>query len=170
VIAANDNEEWRQCVQAPDYMVSSLGRVRNARGKSLRLANTNERYPTLSLMVSGTPKRFALHVLVCTAFHGVKPSPRHEVMHENDDYSRHTKFNLHWGTSKENSAAKVRERRKWTDAEYLAVGFALRSGTSKRSLSRQFDCAKSQIQGMANSKRMQTLLAANDNTLMGVAA
>lgn len=49
------------------------------------------------------PKKVRLHVLVCEAFHGPKPSPKHEVNHK-DGVKPHCHCrNLEWATPKENN-------------------------------------------------------------------
>lgn len=64
-----------------------------------------------------TKKEYKVHVIVCTAFHGPKPSKLHEVGHEDDDRSNNHPNNLRWITRSENmikANKKMWEKRKRT--------------------------------------------------------
>lgn len=54
--------------------------------------------------VSGTDKykNFWFHILVCTAFHGPRPTPKHQVDHINRDKWDNRPENLRWVTCHEN--------------------------------------------------------------------
>lgn len=47
-------------------------------------------------------KNYFVHILVCTAFHGPRPSPRHQVDHINRDRWDNRPENLRWVTPHEN--------------------------------------------------------------------
>lgn len=49
-------------------------------------------------------KTYAVHVLICTAFHGPKPGPDHEVLHKDGKPANNRAENLRWGTKVENRA------------------------------------------------------------------
>jgi hypothetical protein len=51
---------------------------------------------------------FQVHRLVCAAFHGPMPSPRHEVRHLNGNPQDNRAENLAWGTGSDNSFDQVR--------------------------------------------------------------
>jgi hypothetical protein len=55
-------------------------------------------------------KEYYVHQLVCLAFHGPKPSPEHEVAHQDDVKSVNTPDSLRWDTHKGNIADRVRLR------------------------------------------------------------
>lgn len=105
------NETWRcSPVYGERYDVSSLGRVRNSEtGKILKPVFSGKkgvpdyrRYQTVKLFRNGLSVRVYIHILVCTAFHGPKPSPSHEVNHKNTFKNENWEDNLEWTTSSEN--------------------------------------------------------------------
>lgn len=49
----------------------------------------------------------AVHSLVCTAFHGPRPSPAHQVAHNNGNPADNAAGNLRWATAKENHGDRV---------------------------------------------------------------
>jgi hypothetical protein len=54
----------------------------------------------------------ALHVMVCTTFHGARPSSNHLVRHLDGDKFNNRADNLTWGTAKENHADIARHGRR----------------------------------------------------------
>lgn len=99
------------------YEVSNLGRVR-----SLEMTHRNARnrlctypgrvlsgtlnpggYPTFSTRGPGVkPRTLRVHVAVCTAFNGPKPSEAHEVNHKNFVRTDNRAENLEWVLHVEN--------------------------------------------------------------------
>lgn len=61
---------------------------------------------------NNTFKSYWFHILVCTAFHGPRPSPRHQVDHINRDRFDNRPENLRWVTPHENSMNSIRHIRK----------------------------------------------------------
>lgn len=57
-------------------------------------------------------KNFWLHILVCTAFHGPRPSPKHQVDHINRDRWDNRPENLRWVTCHENHMNSITHIRK----------------------------------------------------------
>lgn len=45
---------------------------------------------------------WGLHILVCEAFHGSKPTPKHEVNHKNGNKHDNRASNLEWATRSQN--------------------------------------------------------------------
>lgn len=100
------NEVWKECVQSSDYAVSNMGRVKRITfGKSVRPKRiltpvlTTFGYHEVSL---GAGHRFPVHQLVCRAFHGEPPTPKHEPDHQDFDRTNNRANNLQWATRKEN--------------------------------------------------------------------
>jgi hypothetical protein len=107
-------EEWRPLREYPHlYEVSSLGRIRGK--KSGRILSPWKQAPgkkhrgsylRVTLTVHGRPVKRTLHVVVCEAFHGPRPSPEHECLHKDGNDMNPTASNLRWGTRAENTADK----------------------------------------------------------------
>lgn len=107
-----DDEEWRTIRGAEVYEVSNHGRVRRcAAGKStlvgkllsLRQSRKDGYIPVvLSLGKRGVNRQALIHVLVAEAFFGDRPSPVHEVAHNDGDPSNNHYSNLRWATHAEN--------------------------------------------------------------------
>lgn len=74
--------------------------------RPLRTHNANGyRRVSLSLGSKRAQRMVCTHELVCTAFYGPRPSPRHEVRHVDGDRANNLPENLDWGTPEQN----------WTD-------------------------------------------------------
>jgi hypothetical protein len=131
-----DTENWRLIAEAPDYAVSSFGRVKRIRadrlgrglGKVLRTPLGDKGYPVCSLHVDGKQLHRCVYKLVCTAFSGPKPTPKHEVRHLDGNPLNNRADNLKWGTSAENKADCLRhgtryqgERHAWAKLTERAV-------------------------------------------------
>lgn len=58
--------------------------------------------------IEGKRINVGAHVLVCETFHGLKPSPRHEVRHLNGNAIDNRAENLAWGTHAENMQDMLR--------------------------------------------------------------
>ncbi len=79
--------------------------------------------PRPEIRVSKNRKRrgYLLNRLVCEAFYGLPPSPKHHAAHNNGDSSDNRAENLRWATPKENMADK---RRHGTHREGESVSFS----------------------------------------------
>lgn len=105
------NEEWRVIAAFPDYAVSSEGRVRRIvpdyRGNSGNILKVrNDRYSYVTLYREKRPHVLLVHRLVCAAFHGPQPTPKHEVAHGDGNGTSNAATNLRWATHSENEADK----------------------------------------------------------------
>ncbi len=117
------DERWLPVVGYEDsYEVSDHGRVRSidrtvirkdghrARFKGRLLKPHPDEFGYLEVILSrrSKGKTIAVHVLVCTAFHGPKPPHAHGVRHLNGKQLDNTPGNLQWGTRSENMQDKAR--------------------------------------------------------------
>lgn len=108
-------ESWAGIPQAPHYLVSNLGRVMrgystsNGRvGKIMRPWMSDGYWFVTLHDVSGAPKRFQVHRLVCAAFHGDPPTRDHQCAHWNGIRTDNRAENLRWATPRENSLDRER--------------------------------------------------------------
>ncbi len=91
------------------YEVSSEGRVKSFHnskvGEVRKLGISKKGYKTVELRKNGIGKLRSVHVLVCEAFHGPKPSPNHEVNHKgkDGDKTNNRERNLEWTTRSQNA-------------------------------------------------------------------
>lgn len=106
-------EEWRK-VDGWPYEVSNEGRLRRSdpsrgtRPGKIVKPHLKDGYPSVTLSSPGRRKRVCVHLLVCTAFHGPPPTPRHQAAHTDGVRSNPVASNLSWKTPKENAADKHR--------------------------------------------------------------
>lgn len=119
-MSIDQEEEWREVPGYAGIWASSWGRVHRrsedgllspgwgARSKptfgsitSMKVGG-NKRYARRYVRWKGWPGNLYVATLVCLAFHGPKPSPRHVVMHLDDNSLRNAPANLKWGTQREN--------------------------------------------------------------------
>jgi hypothetical protein len=107
-------EEWRQIPEWPRYDISSIGRVRSRKSgcilKPYKNKNGYHEYK-LGSGISDSFKNIRVHVLVCSIFHGPKPSPKHEVAHRNGNGSDNRASNVRWATRIENCADTIKHGR-----------------------------------------------------------
>ena len=103
-------EEWRPSTLAPGNEVSSLGRVKNFKGKLLSPWIDGQGYLRASLTLRpGGRKHFLVHRLVAAAFlpaPAVEDPPIDEVHHKDHDRANNTVANLQWVTGTENRRQK----------------------------------------------------------------
>ncbi|MFV1484510.1 MULTISPECIES: HNH endonuclease signature motif containing protein [unclassified Phaeobacter] len=119
-------EVWKIPESAPQYLVSSEGRImvkpysaRMPRGGKRQYGGQphfgvwNKQDCRFIAVYKG--KTFKVHRLVCEAFHGPSPSEKSVVMHLDENPANNRPDNLAWGTQKENLNApgfkKYRETR-----------------------------------------------------------
>lgn len=113
-------EYWVPVPGASIYEVSNTGRIRSIdrtvtaggrggtvfiRGIERRLLVDGDGYLRVGLRYDGDSKKqrtVRVHRIVCEAFHGPRPSPKHEVRHVNGIKTDNRPENLAWGTRVEN--------------------------------------------------------------------
>ena len=107
-------ETWRYCVSAPQFIVSSEGRIMILPHIGVMPNGSERHYETTPLMgvvslknanrptIVYRRKSYRISLLVCEAFHGAKPFASAVVMHIDDDPKNNRASNLRWGTQKEN--------------------------------------------------------------------
>ena len=98
------SEDWREIKGYPGYEVSSLGRVRSHKGRTLRVmrpGTTLSGYRTITLRRDNQTYVFSLHRVVAQAFH-LNPENLPVVRHLDNNKNNNHKDNLCWGTQSQN--------------------------------------------------------------------
>ena len=109
-------EEWRP-VEGFPYEISNLGRIRRSettvsgrgrnrvspKGRLLKQTANSCGYKGVTLYNGKKRINTKVHQLVCKSFHGPRPSPEHQVAHNNGDKTDNRASNLRWATREENS-------------------------------------------------------------------
>ena len=109
------DEIWKVITACPAYEVSSYGRVRRCLpgikrtkpGNVLSTVGHRVRYVSVTLVFNRKRTYHQLHRLVCEAFHGPRPSPRHQAAHLNGNSHDNRAVNLAWVTPAENSSHRT---------------------------------------------------------------
>lgn len=103
-----DEERWAPIPEAPDYDVSTWGRVR--RGPFDVASWPNKKgYHLVNLEIAGAPQLRYVHRLVLSAFRGT-PAPGLQGNHEDGRRGHNDLENLTWTTPAENMAHARRMR------------------------------------------------------------
>jgi hypothetical protein len=92
----------------PMMTVFPDGSVRGPSGKTLSPFPNSRGYLCITVYFRRVWKQVRVHLLVCEAFHGAKPSPIHHVAHCNGNILDNKALNLRWSTPTENEADKVK--------------------------------------------------------------
>src|SRR6266403_822666 len=100
-------EIWKEIPNFPAFIINQYGKVIRIkkRGKDVFKEvkpDLSGKYAKVSLCVNNQYYRFSVHVLVCTIFNGPKPSPLHEVNHNDGIKRNNFNENLEWLTHAEN--------------------------------------------------------------------
>lgn len=130
-------EEWRPAPGLPGYEVSDCGRVRSVPREMVDATGRRRRFPgcirklrylpngyvQVGAWVEGVQVYRYVHRLVCRAFHGPPPTPKHDAHHHNHDRRDNRAANLAWVTRRENIRAAMDAGRSgvWSDLNYHRV-------------------------------------------------
>lgn len=181
-------EEWKAVLEFEGiYEVSSMGRVRALdrvmtsgrwgkcarKGSIIKPKLRKDGRLTVGLRKNGTRVFRFVHRLVCEAFHGPRPSPRHVVAHFPDrDPTNNIPSNLRWATHLENSADRrvhdttpTGERNyfaRLTEADVLEIRRLYKRGKprhpgNQQALSERFGVVPAYIQMVANGQAWKHL-------------
>lgn len=175
------SEEWRVVAEFPDYEVSNLGRVRRITpmiqrhprrpdilivrrpaGALMKLKETSEGYRSVKLFAGGEGAQIAVHVLVCHAFHGPAPTPKHEVAHGDGTRTNNRDDNLRWVTHKQNAQDMVSHGRssrgiknpkaKLTPDDVLEIRRLRQKGVMLKTVARVFNISVAQACSAATGR------------------
>ena len=142
----------------PNYEASSLGRVRSVDRTFIDSIGRQYSLPGVVLrptrqgrylkVALGADNTIAVHIVVCSAFHGPRPAGKHGVAHGNGDCHDNRAANLRWATVTENHADKARHgtssagsrngNAKFTEADIRAMRKLRTDGLTINAISEQF--------------------------------
>jgi hypothetical protein len=100
------DEVWKPIPFAPDYAVSTHGRVK----RILPSTSPKARFPnyvSVGLTIDGRSKNYNVHRIVALVFMGSPPTPKHQVAHRDGDGFNNSLDNLRWATQVENERDKL---------------------------------------------------------------
>jgi hypothetical protein len=95
IITDFSEEHWRTVAAAPQYKVSSWGRVRHRLGGARKINNDKDKVPRVFLSIDKAVRTFRVRNLVAAAFLGPAPH-RHIVRHRNGDLQNCRLENLYY--------------------------------------------------------------------------
>lgn len=99
-------EIWKEVEDWP-YFVSSLGRVRNARGRVLTPRIHTHGYHRITLCDGkGRRRDEYIHRMVCLAFNGEPPDPACHADHIDADRANNSEQNIRWLSPSLNRASR----------------------------------------------------------------
>ena len=153
-------EEWRQ-VEGWPYEVSNWGNVRRSSNfkhnvnhpPHLKIQKRYQRGIPHQTSVylrngKGIYKNALVHILVCRAFHGNKPSEKHIVAHWDGDPFNNYFVNLRWATNSENEEDKRRHgtlmmgpknhMAKLTEGDVVKIRRLIMKGLTNAEIAQQF--------------------------------
>lgn len=164
--------EWRSCVGFSAYEVSDEGNVRRSKpgqrpGRHYPITGhvCAKGYVYVGIVRDTDNKRVntAVHVLVCSAFHGARPSPEHEVAHWDGDEANNRKQNIRWVTPKGNAEDRRRHghdrigeeqpNAKLKDADIPIIMALSKRGVRQREIAKRFGVHQRRIWEVVNNVR-----------------
>lgn len=117
------SEVWKPVpdIEATDLLASSAGRFRT-RGSHPSLGAPHRGFLQQSGYYRVTVQRnnYQAHHLICTAFHGKRPSPKHTANHLDHDTTNNAASNLAWATKSEQVSHQRKRRRQATSEPVLS--------------------------------------------------
>jgi HNH endonuclease len=167
----------------PCYEISTLGRVRRIvpgrlveAGYMKRVGKNPNGYFQVSLSNPGERSKVrCIHFLMCTTFHGPKPTPKHHVAHYDGNKLNNHPSNLRWATAKENHADTIRlgakrcpqgeesALHKLTAADVLEIKQAVRDGARNCDLARTYGVIPATISAIRCGKSWKHLVLEDQN-------
>jgi hypothetical protein len=165
-----DSDNWRVIPECSSYAISRSGCVKrildsktSKAGTFIKPYKSNSGYVTVVLRNAGRAKTFYVHSLVLSAFHGPRPTAKHQAAHINGHREDNSVENLRWASPIENAADKKlhgtdqigmkHHMRKITDADVLEIRRLRQQGVYCKDVARKFGLHKAYVSLVANGKR-----------------
>jgi hypothetical protein len=162
--------DYRVISDAPEYVIHRDGtiirviaRARTSAGKVIKPWILNG-YPAVCLRHNEKVLKRLVHRLVCAAFHGPQPSPKHEVAHNDGRPGNPHADNLRWATHRENEAdkqrhgTKVRTSAKLSEDQVRAIRAAPKYRGVVNDLARQYGVVHQTISDIRRGKNWSSLI------------
>ncbi len=164
----DSQEEWRPVVGYEGlFKVSSLGRVKSFNKKKILTGTKISGYYKVCLCKNKVCRVISIHTLVCTAFHGPKPSPKHEVAHWDGNPLNNRSDNLRWATKIENCADKIRHgtvirgeatyNNILSEVDVLSMRKLYKEGCPKDQIARRFHVSRTTVYDITHKRRWKWL-------------
>ena len=167
----NEDETWRVVPGFPGYEASTFGRVRRCVasqtapvGFIMKALPDRLGYMKITLHHLGKPRCTQVHRVVAETFHGLPPSPRHQVAHWDGDPRNNRASNLRWVTALENAQDRDRHGRhtgiqgerhhaaKLTNAQVAEIRRRSEAGTRGYVLAAEFNVSHPTISEIIRGK------------------
>lgn len=153
-------EVWKAVPGYAEFEASEFGHIRRARDKRICAQNVSKYgYHIVSL---GEGRRARSNILVCSAFHGARPSDLHYACHNNGDKLDNRAWNLRWGTQRENIIDKwlhgtmgigaKNPFAKLTEADVREIRRLCSSGARQKDVADQFGVCQVNISAIVRRK------------------
>lgn len=149
----------------PGLVIASDGRIQGPSGKWLKTRSDKDGYQYFSGPRKSTSHRqetLFVHVVVCTAFHGPRPSPEYQAAHNNGVNRDNHPGNLRWATVRENHADKVlhgtallgsrNHKSKLTGDDVQEIRRLRSSGVARREVADRYGVAESTVTRIVQGK------------------
>lgn len=158
-------EETRRFPANPNYCVSESGKVGRigTHGHLSPCSLKRGGYLAVNLWRDNRGRTWPVHQIVCIAFHGERPTPKHDAAHIDGNKANNHWTNLRWATRAENEADKVRhgtsnrgERNgmaKLSDAQAAAIIAESAGGITQQLLAEKYGVTKGAISNIIRGKR-----------------
>lgn len=91
----------------PGLVIADTGEIQGPRGRWLKMSRGSGDYLLFSMRLNGKKVTRYPHTIVCTTFHGPRPTPDHQAAHGNGIKTDNRASNLRWATGAENQADRI---------------------------------------------------------------
>ncbi len=148
-----------------DYEISTTGVVRRLKASSgnnfmgnagrIMKSRIRARYPAVGLSSPRGRKHFKIAILVLMAFRGLRPSPKLDCCHKDDDQLNSSLSNLYWGTREQNIKDKIRNgkqprgynagKKKYRAKDIIRIRKLYRNGRTQASIAQEYKTGQAYI-------------------------
>ncbi len=141
--------------ECPNYEISDCGRVRNINTQMIHGINTRPNGSRFAVLRRTACDQVTINIapLVCTAYHGPRPSPDHISVHLNGNRGDDRAINLKWMTRSDSLRMQYRTgqrsspgtTRRMTQQQHMRIWAMWDEGASMSAIARDVGCTCSAI-------------------------